>query len=126
MKQWIILIVSLLLLLVCGLWEVNYLDKTSLYALSDIEYSENLVENGNFKLAKEQLYSIDDSWNNIRRVWSIFIDHEEIGKIEERILAYKSNVEAEDKKEAIKAAKELKRIFNHVVNKQRMNVSNVI
>ncbi len=126
MKQWIILIVTLLLLLVCGLWEVNYLNKTSLYALSDIEYSENLVENGNFKLAKEQLNSIDDSWNSIRPVWSIFIDHDEIGKIEERILDFKSNVEAEDKEESIKAAKELKRIFNHVVNKQRVNVSNVI
>lgn len=126
MKQWLILIVSLIILIFSGIWEINYLKNSSIYALSDLEYSRNLVENGNFTLANEQINSIDDSWKNIKSVWSIFIDHEEIGNIDERILDYKTCIELKDKEEAIKAAKELERIFRHVVEKQEIRVGNVI
>ncbi len=126
MKQWLILIVSLIVLILSGIWEINYLKNSSIYALSDLEYSRNLVENGNFTLANEQINSIDDSWKNIKTVWSIFIDHEEIGNIDERILDYKTCIELKDKDEAIKAAKELERIFKHVVEKQEIRVGNII
>lgn len=126
MKQWIILIISLLILFLSGIWEINYLKNSSIYALSDLEYSRNLVQNGNFNLANEQINSIDDSWKNIKNVWSIFVDHTEIGNIDERILKYKSCVELKDKDESIKAANELERIFRHVVEKYEIRVSNVI
>ena len=126
MKQWIILILSIVIVIASGLWEIKYLEDTSRYALTDINYSRNLIQNSNFDMAKEQVNDISNTWDNIKTVWSIFVDHEEIGSIEEGITTYKSYVELEASDEAIAAANELERIFKHVVDKQKLHVGNII
>ncbi len=126
MKQWIILILSFVIVIASGLWEIKYLEDTSRYALTDINYSRNLIQNSNFDMAKEQVNDISNTWDNIKTVWSIFVDHEEIGSIEEGITTYKSYVELEASDEAIAAANELERIFKHVVDKQKLHVGNII
>ena len=126
MKQWIILILSFVIVIASGLWEIKYLEDTSRYALTDINYYRNLIQNSNFDMAKEQVNDISNTWDNIKTVWSIFVDHEEIGSIEEGITTYKSYVELEASDEAIAAANELERIFKHVVDKQKLHVGNII
>ena len=126
MKQWIILILSFIIVIASGLWEIKYLEDTSRYALTDINYSRNLIQNSNFDMAKEQVNDISNTWDNIKTVWTIFVDHEEIGYIEEGITTYKSYVELEESDQAIVAANELERIFKHVVDKQKLHVGNII
>jgi hypothetical protein len=125
-KRLIILSVSILIIISAGLSEINYLDKTSRYVLSDLEYSKNLIENNNFESAKSGVDSLEETWGDIKTVWAIFVDHDEIGYIEERITAYKANIEQGKKEESLIASEELKRMFNHVVNKQRVRVENII
>ena len=90
MKQWAILIISVIILLLAGFWQICYLEKTARYTLSDIEYVKNAAINGNFKLAKEGAENIEKTWNSIETVWHIFIDSNEIDRIEEHICNIKS------------------------------------
>ncbi|MEG0872980.1 MAG: DUF4363 family protein [Clostridia bacterium] len=126
MKQIIILIVSLGLLVFSGIWEVSYLDKTSQYVLSDVEYSKNALLNGDFELAKEHIKEIENSWNNTKTIWNIFITHDEIDKIEEQIVKYRTYIDEKNREEAIVASDLLQRDLRHIVEKQRLDIGNVL
>ena len=125
MKQWAILIISVIILLLAGFWQICYLEKTARYTLSDIEYVKNAAINGNFKLAKEGAENIEKTWNSIETVWHIFIDSNEIDRIEEHICSIKSYIDEEDKEEVIVNANELNRIVDYIVRKQKVHIQNV-
>lgn len=125
MKQWAILIISVIILLLAGFWQICYLEKTARYTLSDIEYVKNAAINGNFKLAKEGAENIEKTWNSVETVWHIFIDSNEIDRIEEHICSIKSYIDEEDKEEVIVNANELNRIVDYVVRKQKVHIQNV-
>ncbi len=126
MKQWIILIVSLVALLWAGIWQVCYLEKTAMYTLADIEYVKNAAINENFELARNGTENIENTWKNVELVWHIFVDTNEIDKIEERITMLKSYIDEEDKEEVIVNANELNRMVYYVVKKQKVNVENIL
>lgn len=126
MKQWVILILSIIIVVLAGLWEINYLEKTSRYALSDIEYSRNMIDNSNFEMAKSKLNDLSITWNNLKKVWSMFIEHHETEQIDEYIVKYMTYIELENKEEAIAASKELERVFRHIIEKQKISIDNVI
>ena len=125
MKQWLILIISIIVVVFFGMYEVKYLDESSSYILSDIDYCRNAIENNNFEIAKSHIENVENTWQELNNIWSIFVDHDEIGNIDEELLQFKVYIEEENKEEAILACKELKRIITHSVEKQKLSVANV-
>ncbi len=126
MKQWIILIICLVFIVGVGVWQVCYLEKTALYTLADIEYVKNAANNENFKLAKKGAENIEKTWNNVEKSWHIFIDANEIDRVEEHIESIKSYIEEEDKEEVIANLNELNRLFSFIVKKQKVKIENVL
>lgn|SRR5574344_425790 len=126
MKQWLTLIICILLLVISGVWQINYLDKTADYTLSDIEYVKNCADNGNFELAKEGTENIERTWNNVKTVWHIFVDSSEVDKVEEHITQLKSYIDEEDKEQIIANANELNRVVNYIVKKQEIKIGNIL
>lgn len=126
MKQWTILIVCMILILLAGFWQINYLEKTSRYTLSDIEYVKNSAINENFILAKEGIENVEKTWNSVKTVWHIFVDSNEVDKVEEHITQIKSYIDEEDKEEIIVNANELNRVLNYIVKKQEIKIGNIL
>lgn len=126
MKQWIILIVCLGVILGVGIWQVCYLEKTALYTLSDIEYVRNAAKNENFELAKKGAENIEKTWNNVEKSWHIFIDANEIDRVEENIESIKSYIDEGDKEEVIANLNELNRLLSFIVKKQKVKIENVL
>ena len=126
MKQWIILIVCLGIIIFSGFWQTSYLERTARYTLSDIEYVKNAAINGDFKLAKEGAENIEKTWNSVETVWHIFVDTDEVDKVEEKINMIKSYIDEEDKEEIIVQANELNRMVNYIVRKQQINIQNIL
>lgn len=124
-KQIITLVVSIVILVVAGVWEINYIDNTSKYLLSDINYIENLVENEQFQMAKDNFKNIENTWKELSSVWNIFVLHEEIDGIDETITNYKTYVMQEDKENSKVEANSLIRKINHVVSNQKVLVENI-
>ena len=75
------------------MWEINYLENTSRYLHSDIDSVKNLVENDNFELAKKGYENIENTWNNMSKVWNIFVNHERLDYLEEEMVLLKSSIE---------------------------------
>ena len=126
MKQWSILIVCVSILIFAGIWQRNYLDKTMIYTLSDIEYVRNAAINENFELAKKGAENIEKTWNSVESIWHIFIDTNEIDRVEEHIQSIKSYIDAQDKEEVIVNINELKRLFSFTVKKQEVKMENIL
>lgn len=125
-KQVIILIIAVLVLLYCGNFEVKYLERTSRYALTDVGYTKNAVENKNFELAKQHMKELENTWDNMKVVWNIFITYDELDSIESEMVKYKQYIEEENAEEALVAAQMLNRNFSHIVEKQRVKIENVL
>ncbi len=125
MKQYIILIITTIILIFAGIWEIKYFDNTSEYMQADVDYIINALNNNNFELAKNHLKSLDESWSNIKDVWNIFIEHQEIDKVESEIIKYKEYVSLEKKEEALVSGNVLKYLLNHVASTQDIQIDTV-
>ena len=125
MKQGIILVVALLLLIFAGIYEISYLKNTSKYLLSDVSYSKQYINQENFSLAKNHYEALYETWQNLRDPWGIFIDRDEVGEMDEALLAYKSYLDKEEETEAYVEICEIERIINHIVEKQEVKIGNV-
>lgn len=125
MKQFIMLLIVTAIIVVIGLWEINYLDDSSQFILSDIDYSKNAINNGDFKTAKDHINQIENTWNDINPVWNVFIDHSEIDSIEAAMSMYKSYIDQQDKEQALVYANELDKYFRHIVDNEKISFDNV-
>lgn len=124
-KQIITLIVSLVILIVGGLWEIKYIENTSRYLLSDINYIENLVQNEQYNKASNSFENIENTWKKLSAVWNIFVQHEEIDRVDELIINYKTYISQNDKENALVESNALKRVVLHIVENQKILVENI-
>lgn len=126
MKQWLILIISLLILIFAGVYEINYLENTSKYILSDVRYAKQLVDLKNIEMAKDHFNSLKSTWDNLKQPWGIFIDHEEIGYLDEAITSYKAYLDKNNAADAYVMICEVERLIYHTVGKQEIEIGNIL
>lgn len=124
-RQIWILVVSIVIVVFCGIWEINYFKSSAQFGLADLEYSKNALENNNFKLAKENIESLEETWNNMKVLWNIFMEHHEIDNIEHAMVEYKAYVNLENKEEALKNSEIIKKYFLHVVEREKVSIENI-
>ena len=86
MKQVIISVVCIAILVIGGIAEIKYLNKSASYLSYDIEYIKNAINNDNYDIAKEQLNNTKNNWEAQKKIWHIFVNNEEIENIDESIV----------------------------------------
>ena len=82
MKQVVISIICVAILVIGGIAEIKYLNKSSSYLASDIEYIKNTINNDNYEMAKSQLLNTKNNWEDQKKLWHIFVNNEEIEDID--------------------------------------------
>lgn len=125
LKQVIIFLISSAIIIFSGIWEIKYLENSSRYILSDIQYSKNALNNNNFELAKSHVERLEDTWNNMKNVWNMFVVQEDIEEIESRITMYKIHTEYNDREEAIIDCDLLKGMIQGIIEKHKISCDNV-
>lgn len=125
MKNGIILVVALAILLIGGIWEVKYIEESSIYAVSDAQYIINLINNDDFDGAKDHMVELKATWKNMRKIWNIFVVHDEIDEIEEIMVNLDMYTKLENKEEALVYSERLKRSLEHISLKQKLSIENV-
>lgn len=126
MKQVIIMIICILILLGGGIREIKYLDKSSVYILSEIDYIENAINNSNYDAANKQVEITFDNWTKIKNLWNVFIIHEEIDDIDEAIIELKEYIKYENEEECFVAIEKIKRDLEHTVKRQKVLLDNIL
>ena len=125
-KQVIILILSLLLLISGGIYETRYLENTSRYIKTDVDYVKSAIEQSNMDLAKERVKTLGSTWGSVEKVWNIFVNHERIDDLEEKLAMLKINIELKNEEESLRSSMILKEIVDEIVDKQRLTFEHVL
>lgn len=125
MKQWVTFILILLIIICSGIMEIRYLKKTALYELYEVEYTKNLLNNNKMDEAHESAKNLENSWDNLRNTWRLFINHSEIDEIDRNILELVSYISQDEKEEAIVRVDTLGRDFKHVVENEKITIQNI-
>jgi hypothetical protein len=125
MRNFIVLIVALIILIAAGIWQINYIEESSTYATSDVEYITNLIRNNNFTEASKQVDVLEKTWKDMSNIWNIFIIHDEIDNIQEVLVNFKMYTKLEDKEEALVYSELLIQNFTHISKKQKIRIENV-
>lgn len=126
MKQTIIMVVCIFILVVGGVAEVKYLQKSSRYIMTDMDYIQNAIENDNFEFAKEQIEKSYDTWSKIKNIWNMFIVHDEIDDIEQSMIELREYIKFENTEECIVSISKVKEFLDHSVKRQEVRVDNIL
>ena len=126
MKQAGVMIICIILVVVSGICEVKYLNKSALYLRSDIEYIQNAINNDNYNIASTQSKAAYNSWSEMKKIWNIFINHEEIDDIENSMIDLKERIEFQNKEECLVAIEKIKSELEHTVKRQELRIDNIL
>lgn len=126
MKQVIISIICIALLVIGGVAEIKYLNKSASYLSSDIEYVKNAIINNNYELAKEQLNNTKNNWKEQKKIWHIFVNNEEIEEIDVSIIELEEYINSQMKEESIVEVSKLISLIKYSANLQRLSIETVI
>ena len=126
MKQVIISIICIALLVIGGVAEIKYLNKSASYLSSDIEYVKNAIINNNYELAKEQLNNTKNNWKEQKKIWHIFVNNEEIEEIDVSIIELEEYINNHMKEESIVEVSKLISLIKYSANMQRLSIETVI
>jgi len=125
MRNFVILIVAMIIVLCAGIWQIKYIEETSTFAITDVEYAINMVRNNNFDGANAHIIELDNTWKSMKNIWTIFINHNEIDDIEIALLNFKSYTKLNNKEESLIYSEQLKQNLKHVSEKQKIRIENV-
>ena len=120
MKQFSIMIICIIVLVTGGIFEIKYLEKSSIYLSTDMDYIKSAINSDNFLLAKEQIDKSWQTWESLKNTWNMFIIHEEIDDIDDAMIELKEYINYENKEECIVAIEKSKKKFRAYCKKTRI------
>ena len=125
MKNYIILIISVILIITFGLWELKYFKTTSTYLLTEIDYVDNMIRSENFKEAKIACESFISTWDKYKFMWNIFISHDEIEMVQENVSKLKIYLEKEYLIDSIVHSNLIIENINHIISEGKVSFQTI-
>ena len=126
MKQYIIISVSVLAILLLNFIQCRYLENTSRYILADIYDIQNSIEREDYDEIKKGVVELENTWNSVRPGWDIFGEHDDIEEISEHIASIKVYAKYNERTELAKENSVLERLINHVLESEKLHIGNVL
>ena len=126
MKQVIISVVCIAILVIGGIAEIKYLNKSASYLSYDIEYIKNAIINDNYDFAKEQLNNTKNNWEAQKKIWHIFVNNEEIENIDESIVELEEYLNNKMKEESLVEVSKLISLVKYSAKMQELSIETII
>lgn len=125
MKQILILLITISIIVISGLWEISYLKESSNYFLADVNNLYQTVKREDYELAKSECKAIKKTWENIEKTWALFIDDKKMEDIEEKLTSFVSYIEIKDKVEIKASYDRLKNSVKDISEYEALNAENI-
>ena len=71
------------------------------------------------------IYDIEKSWKEKMKVMSLYLEHNELEKVNNSLAKFISNVESKEKYMAVENIEETKFLIEHIKNKNLLNIENI-
>lgn len=92
---------------------VNELNKLHEQIIREEKYNTNLIND------------IENNWKEKMKVMSLYLEHNELEKVNNSLAKLKANVESNEKYMAVENIEEIKFLIEHIKNKNLLNIENI-
>lgn len=125
MKDFILLLVILMCIVGLGMWQISYLEESSRYLKTDLNYAEYYIDLEKYEEAEKSMLLIENTWNNLKDTWGLFIHHDDIEYIDVSISEIKSYVKDMSKEDAKASIQKLISNISYTVDCEKVRFENV-
>ena len=107
-------------------WYIQDYTKNSVTTISDGLYilKDDLKE-GNEDIISEKMKSLHEKWDENYKSLAIFIEHDELEKVETELTSLNAHIEVEEYEEGVPELEKSIFILNHIKDKFRFDVKNI-
>lgn len=125
MKQYIILIVALVMVIGLNIYQNMYLNKTGETLLNKIEVVEQNLESKKFENAYNEILKLEKEWKSKKNTWDIFTEHDDVEAFESHIASLKAFTKAEDYSESLNAVLVVKQRIKHILENESLSFATI-
>ena len=125
MRLMIFLIISVIIFITFAVWTQNMLESSAGNLGRHLDHLEAAIKNDNWPSADNQVKAITRLWNENKKSWQIFINHEEVDNIDSSLASVKQLVEIREKAVALAEIAVLKLFILHIPEKESLSLVNV-
>ncbi len=118
-------IMVLFILIISAIYLNQFLLKSTQGIMDVIELMEAKVKQKDWTGLKEEFIFLQREWKSILRLWKLFIEHEEIDKIQLRVVELKEYINHQDEILTKANLSALKYLVRHIYTKNRLNTGNI-
>ena len=125
MKEIVISISIILVILILDIVSQNY-TKVAVQDMNNcINILRDQLNNENTDILQRGIDSINEKWKQYNRIMSLYIEHNELEKVDTYLAGYENYVYAEDKEVLIKDIDQTEFILKHILNKYKFTIENI-
>lgn len=125
MKQWIIIIVALVIIILFNFWQCTYLKETGKYLLSDINAIDNYLNSKKLNMLNAAILELESTWKDVEPYWDTFGEHDDIEKVEESIQSMKVYAKYQKDDELENEYTMLQTRILNVINTEKFALKNI-
>lgn len=127
MKKEIIIVIVIVTLIIIGhIFTQNYINEffnDICYKLDEIE--ENINNNGESSILDSKISNIQEKWNNKFNIIAIFVEHDELEKVETHLITIKADIDTKEYNKCIEEIEKCKFVLKHISDKDALKIVNI-
>lgn len=121
-----VLLILLAVVVGFGVWTVKALQGTAEELAVRIDHMQALVKREQWREAEQELDGLSGHWNKSKKWWTTVVDHREIDNIDFSIVRIREYLWAEDEELALGEAAALKKMIEHIPEKESFTLENIL
>lgn len=126
MKNVIISFIIFIIMLVNIAFSLNYLNKASDDLRRFNDEIEQYITDSNWDKAYKSSIEYREKWNDYSNILKLFVDHQEMDKIEIELWKLPQYIKEKTKEEALASVHVLKFLVDHITELEKINIQNIL
>lgn len=126
MRLYVMIITLVVLMLGLGVFTLQLLSGTTKDITSNFDHIYDSINNQDWKAAEEQIAGAEELWSKHKNWWAVVIDHQEIDNIDESFSKIGEYIKSHDKALSSGELVVLKQFLEHIPEKEKINLKNIL
>ncbi|MFZ5435122.1 MAG: DUF4363 family protein [Bacillota bacterium] len=126
MRLYLFPVVFFIVLLGLGVTVLVALGNSAQDVIRDFDQIRDAIRNEDWKLAEDRIAAAHTAWDKHRQWWAVVIDHREIDNIEMSFSKVGEYIRYQDKAMASAELTVLKRLIEHIPEKEKVSLKNIL